>query len=363
MTFGIYYSDYLQLDKILNAQELESEKNGNVAHDEMLFIVTHQAYELWFKQVLYELAAVINVFKDPVIEDKKMGQVIHHLSRIKSIQRVLIQQIDIIETMTPLDFMEFRDLLVPASGFQSVQFKQIEIQLGIKREHRINADKEFFHSRLSASDYQALEELEGQKSLLELTDNWLGRMPFLKFNEFRFWEAYDQAVNKMLDSDSEIIRGNPTLSEREKEFQLNGLEMSRAQFESLLDREKFEELRKAGEFRLSHEGFLAALFINLYRDEPMLYTPFRYLTLLLDIDEMFTNWRQRHAMMVQRMLGAKIGTGGSSGHNYLNATTRQNRAFLDLFKLSTFLIPREDRPVLPDELRRGLGFFFHGENH
>jgi tryptophan 2,3-dioxygenase len=363
MTFGIYYGDYLQLDKVLNAQELESEKNGKLAHDEMLFIITHQAYELWFKQILFELAAVINVFEEPVIEDKKMGQVIHHLSRIKSIQRVLIQQIDIIETMTPLDFMEFRDLLVPASGFQSLQFKQIEIQLGIKRKHRINADKEFFHSRLSAADLKILDELENQRSLLELTDSWLGRMPFLKFNEFRFWEAYDHAVNKMLDSDSDIIRGNPTLSDREKEFQLNGLEMSRTQFESLLDRDKFEALRAEGEFRLSHDGFLAALFINLYRDEPMLYTPFRYLTLLLDIDEMFTNWRQRHAMMVQRMLGAKIGTGGSPGHNYLNATTRQNRAFLDLFKLSTFLIPREDLPVLPEELRRGLGFFFHGENH
>ena len=76
-------------------------------------------------------------------------------------------------------------------------------------------------------------------------------MPFLEFNEFRFWEAYDHAVNKMLDSDADIIRGNPTLSDREKEFQLNGLEMSRMQFESLLDREKFEELRGKGEFRLS----------------------------------------------------------------------------------------------------------------
>ena len=189
-----------------------------------------------------------------------MGQVIHHLSRIKSIQRVLIQQIDIIETMTPLDFMEFRDLLVPASGFQSLQFKQIEIQLGIKRKHRINADKEFFLSRLSLGDLKILEDLESQKSLLELTDTWLGRMPFLEFHEFHFWKAYDHAVNKMLDSDAEIIRGNPTLSDREKEFQLTGLEMSRTQFESLLDRDKFESLREKGEFRLSHNGFLAALF-------------------------------------------------------------------------------------------------------
>lgn len=361
MTSGIYYGDYLQLDKILGAQELESEKQGAVAHDEMLFIITHQAYELWFKQILFEFEFVIDVFTDPILEDKKMGQVIHRLSRIKSIQHVLIQQIDIIETMTPLDFMEFRDLLVPASGFQSVQFKQIEILLGIKREYRINADKEFFHSRLSSVDLKFLSELEKKPSLLELTDRWLDRMPFLEFNEFEFWKAYDQAVNKMLDSDAQIITNNPTLTDREKKFQLNDLLMTRTRFESLLDKQKFEDLRQAGEFRFSHGGFLAALFINLYRDEPMLYSPFRYLTLLLDIDELLTNWRQRHAMMVQRMLGTKIGTGGSSGHDYLSATTQQNRVFLDLFKLSTFLIPRKDLPELPEELRRSLGFFFHGE--
>lgn len=361
MTSGIYYGDYLQLDKILGAQELESEKNGKLAHDEMLFIITHQAYELWFKQILFELESIIEVFGDSTLEDKKMGQVIHRLARIKSIQRVLIQQIDIIETMTPLDFMEFRDLLVPASGFQSVQFKQLEILLGIKREYRINADKEFFHSRLSSADLKVLEELEKRPSLLELTDRWLDRMPFLEFNEFEFWKAYDKAVNKMLESDTQIIKTNPTLTDREKQSQLNELLMTRTRFESLLDKNKFEALRNSGDFRFSHGGFLAALFINLYRDEPMLYSPFRYLTLLLDIDELFTNWRQRHAMMVQRMLGTKIGTGGSSGHDYLSATTRQNRVFLDLFKLSTFLIPREDLPVLPDELRRGLGFFFHGE--
>ncbi len=94
----------------------------------------------------------------------------------------------------------------------------------------------------------------------------------------------------------------------------------------------------------------------------MLYTPFRYLTLLVDIDELFTSWRQRHAIMVQRMLGTKIGTGGSSGHDYLSRTTQQNRVFLDLFNLSTYLLPRGELPVLPSELQQGLGFFFSGKD-
>ncbi len=357
---GIYYGEYLQLDKITNAQELESEKIGKPAHDEMLFIITHQAYELWFKQILFELKSIINFFDDPVVEDKNMGVVLHRLSRIKSIQRVLIQQIDIIETLTPLDFLEFRDLLVPASGFQSIQFKQIEIMLGIEYKNRIAADREFFHSRLKTDDRLKLEQLEEQPNLLELTDHWLERMPFLEFGKFDFWIEYAAAVERMLESDSEIIQNNPTLSDREKQYQLNDLEGTRVRFQSLLDESKFNELRGKGEFRLSHQGFLAALFIHLYRDEPMLYSPCRYLTTLVDIDELFTNWRQRHAVMVQRMLGTKIGTGGSSGHDYLSATTRQNRVFIDLYNLSTFLIPKADRPALPAELRQALGFFFSG---
>ena len=138
---------------------------------------------------------------------------------------------------------------------------------------------------------------------------------------------------------------------------------TRRLFQSVLDEDKFKELQDAGEFRLSHQGFLAALFINLYRDEPMLNSPFRYLTLLVDIDELFTNWRQRHAIMIQRMLGTKIGTGGSSGHEYLSQTTKKNRVFTDLFKLSTFLLPRNELPVLPNELGQALGFFFRSGKH
>ena len=359
---GIYYSDYLQLDKILDAQQRESEKVGKPAHDEMLFIITHQSYELWFKQIIFEIESIVDIFKSPKLEERRMGRVLHRLSRVKSIQRVLIEQIDVIETMTPMDFMEFRDLLVPASGFQSIQFKQIEILMGLKRDNRIKADREFFESRLCPMDLESLDELETESTLLELTDQWLQRIPFLDFEDFEFWEVYQAAVDRMLDSDRKIIEGNSTLTPREIEFQINDLEHTRQQFLSVTNATEYDKLREAGEFRFTQDGFLAALFIHLYRDEPILYSPFRYLTLLMDIDELFTNWRQRHATMVRRMLGTKIGTGGSSGHDYLLATTRQNRVFTDLTRLSTFLIPREDLPELPKNLSQNLGFFFGGKN-
>lgn len=121
---NVQYGEYLQLDKILDAQQLKSEQNGIRAHEEMLFIITHQAYELWFKQILTELFSIVQIFDDEVLDDKKIGTANSRLERIVTIQRVLVHQVDIIETMTPLDFLEFRDLLVPASGFQSIQFKQ-----------------------------------------------------------------------------------------------------------------------------------------------------------------------------------------------------------------------------------------------
>jgi tryptophan 2,3-dioxygenase len=112
---------------------------------------------------------------------------------------------------------------------------------------------------------------------------------------------------------------------------------------------------------LSHKATLAALFIQLYRDEPLLQLPFRVLTLLMDIDEQLTNWRSSHALMAQRMLGSKIGTGGSSGHGYLKSTISNKRIFTDLFNLSTYLIPRSQLPILPESLIRNLDF--HQDRH
>ncbi|MEM8680296.1 MAG: tryptophan 2,3-dioxygenase family protein, partial [Planctomycetota bacterium] len=333
----VYYGEYLQLAKLLDAQHPKSAELGSEAHDETLFIITHQAYELWFKQILHELRSVLEIFAAEHVDDRQMGKVNARLERILLIQRLLLLQIDVIETMTPLDFLEFRDLLVPASGFQSIQFKEIEITLGLRRNQRLRTDQNFFLSRLSVEDQRLLADLEQQTSLLEATDHWLTRFPFLEFGQFRFWDEFKTAVNQMLDSDHEIIENNPTLDEEERRVQFAELTATRNSFDTLLDADAFLTARERGDFRLSHQAMLAALFIHLYRDEPMLYLPFRYLTNLLEIDERMTTWRTRHAMMVQRMLGTKIGTGGSSGHDYLSKTAAQNRVFTDLFTLSTFL--------------------------
>jgi len=130
------YRDYLQLKLLLKSQELVSDKLGKKAHDEMLFIITHQVYELWFKQILYEIDSIFEVFKIKNVDESKIGTVVSRLHRINEIIQLLIDQIKILETMTPMDFLEFRDMLTPASGFQSGQFRMIENKIGLLKNER-----------------------------------------------------------------------------------------------------------------------------------------------------------------------------------------------------------------------------------
>lgn len=358
----VYYGDYLQLDKILSAQMPESTKYGEEAHDETLFIIVHQVYELWFKQILHEVSAVIDVFSKGEVRDQELTTVVHRLKRVVKIQDLLNDQISVMETMTPQDFLAFRDYLVPASGFQSIQFKMLEISLGLKREFRIDFDKQSFYMRLEERDRNFLEDLETKTSLFELVESWLARMPFLEFGDFAFWDHYQQATQSMLDSDESIIRGNETLSEVEQRTELKELENTRASFNALFDEQAYLKLLEDGKLRLSQKAMLSALFIKQYQEEPAFNLPFQFLTCLTEIDEKLTIWRYRHAMMVQRMLGSKIGTGGSSGHEYLKRTTESNRIFKDFFDMATFLLPKDALPTLPREVRQHLGFYFHLDN-
>lgn len=356
-----YYGDYLQLDKILTAQAPESARYDAEAHDETLFIIVHQVYELWFKQILHELKAVLAVFSAEEVKDEQLTGIVHKLKRVISIQQLLNQQIAVIETMTPQDFMSFRDYLVPASGFQSVQFKMLEIGLGLKSEYRIDFDKNSFYTRLNEQDRTFLEGLEQQPSLFERIEQWLERMPFLEQGDFSFWQLYQHATDAMLSRDQEIVSGIEQIADTEREQQLAEIEKTRVKFSALLDVEQYQQLQQQGAFRLNQRAMLAALFINLYQEEPVFNLPFQLLTCLTEIDENLTIWRYKHAMMVQRMLGTKIGTGGSSGHDYLKRTTEKNRIFTDLFHMATFLLPKADLPALPKELKKRLGFYFAGE--
>lgn len=352
------YASYLKLDRILHAQELESAKRGKPAHDETLFIVIHQTYELWFKQILHELDLIQGVFGGRIVDDAELGRAVHAAERIVKIEQLLVSQIDILETMTPMDFLEFRNLLMPSSGFQSEQFRLLEIRLGLKREARLAFNDASFDVSLDPAARSRVLATEATPSLRDQVDAWLSRTPFVDHGDFHFRDAYAKALDAMLTHDMDQIRGHPHLSQAEKDVQIASLQKSRAMFDGLLDDARYAELKTQGAWTLSRRALQAALFIFLYRDEPAANAGFRMLKALMDMDETLALWRMRHALMVSRMLGRKVGTGGSAGYDYLRATADKHRAYNDLFAIATFLIPRSALPPLPESVRRSMRYSY-----
>lgn len=333
----VYYSEYLQLDKILNAQAPESDKEGIKADDEMLFIIIHQTYELWFKQILHELNIVRSIFKQPNVSDNSSDifNANCRLKRIIKILEILVSQISVLETMTPLDFLDFRDLLRPASGFQSIQFKILEALLGLEFANRFG--HEYYVSQLNESDVERVKNAENEISLMVLLNKWLERMPFA--NNDKYWggngaDFWVQFRNEYAAS----------LQENEQ----HNLQV----FDQLfINKDAYPEGR-----RLSQLAMKNALFIMMYRDFPLLHLPFELLDKLLEIDEQLSLWRHRHIHMVQRAIGKRVGTGGSSGAAYLKSAAESHMIFKEIAELNSFLMPRSKLPKLPEVLSKDLSF-------
>jgi tryptophan 2,3-dioxygenase len=343
----VYYSSYLALDKILNAQNLESALLNEPAHDEMLFIVIHQTYELWFKQILFELDDAIKILSQEKLNDNSadLQTAVHRFKRIVTILKVLVQQVDIIETMTPLDFLEFRDALRPASGFQSVQFKIIEAKLGLQFEERFG--QQHYVSQLQEQDVNLIKQVEASKNLLQLINTWLERMPF--FDDKKAWENFEPATaTEGIHAENQ----HPFWIKYQQIFNagLASAEQNNAHYFAATC------FDNNAERQLSPKACRAALFIKLYRGYPMLELPFQLLDTLLEVDNMLGNWRYRHMNMVRRMIGTRIGTGGSSGASYLQGAMDKHYIFKEIAQLNSFLINRKKLPALPESITKQLGY-------
>ncbi len=245
------YGSYLKIPELLSLQQLRSDPP---VHDELLFIVVHQAYELWFKQVLFELEAA----RDAMVADRP-ERARHLLVRVQAIERVLIEHIQVLQTMTPQDFLEFRAVLTPASGFQSAQFRELEFVSGLKDER--------FLDDLAAES----EERERLARRLAEPTLWDGFLTLMRTHGY-----------PMPEDDAE---GRAT---------------------SLV-----AMAREQGEVFAVSEG-------------------------LVDHDEALAQWRYLHVLMVEREIGAKRGTGGSSGVGYLRSTL-DKRCFPELWGLRSRL--------------------------
>ena len=235
-------------------QRLESDPP---AHDELLFIVVHQVYELWFKQLVFELSSA----RDLMLASETF-QTRHLLERCHRIEHVLIEQIPVLESMSPQDFLEFRTHLAPASGFQSVQFREVEFLSGLK-------DPQYLH-RLAGTE----EEMLRLKTRLE---------------EPSLWDAFCELLGS------------------------RGLAMPR-----------------------DDEGRRRETLLTIARDRRSYWEEFSLSEALLTHDLLFAQWRQRHVLMVERQIGSKTGTGGSTGAAYLRATLTK-RFFPELWDLRSYL--------------------------
>jgi tryptophan 2,3-dioxygenase len=349
----LYYPDYLNLKALLSCQKPVSHLKGDPCHDEMLFIIIHQTYELWFKQLIYELDSVREIFAELNIGEKRISLALHRLTRIREIQKLLNDQVRVLETMTPQEFLDFRDYLFPASGFQSFQFRLIEIKLGVKPEQRLNAR----WIRNIAEEHQSqLRQAQAEPSLFDYVERWLRNIPFREFRGYNFQDSYKEAVHRMFAFEREKIRSS--LPEGlELESALVDLEGSRETFESVYRREIHDQMIQTKARRLGFRATSASLMIMLYQDEPMLQLPARLLHMLVDVDELLNQWRYRHSQMVHRMIGVKMGTGGTLGHSYLKRTIDSHKVFGDIANLSTLLIPRRLLPDLPSVLRDQMKYY------
>jgi tryptophan 2,3-dioxygenase len=259
---AVTYSSYLRVDELLSLQQPRSE---GPEHDELLFIVIHQVYELWFKELLHELDRVMRLL---TADDLHRAQ--HTLKRILTILKVMVAQLDILETMTPLEFLSFRSRLEAASGFQSDQFRQIEFVLGSKNDQATARFPPGSRART------ALERRYAEPTLWDAFLRYLAR------------EGYPVPA-------SHLTRNVAAAVEPSSEIQ--------------------------------------HLLIDLYRRDPK---NAELCERLVDLDEGVQEWRYRHVKMVERTIGAKTGTGGSSGSMYLRTTVGRN-LFPDLWEIRSRL--------------------------
>ena len=260
---GMTYGQYLGLDQLLSAQHPVSDH-----HDEMLFIIIHQTKELWLKQIVHELDVALGLVRaDRLIEVHK------NLSRVSRIQAVMTLSWDVLTTLTPTDYMQFRDVLGSSSGFQSVQFRQFEFMLGLKESGHLRYQEE------GSPGHRALAEALARPSL---------------------WDEANAA----------LARG--------------GFPMPA----SALERDWREPYVPS--------AAVEAAWAEVYRDTESWWPLYQLAEKLVDIDDAMATWRHKHAVTVERVIGLKRGTGGTAGVPYLQSTVAK-RAFPELWTLRTQL--------------------------
>jgi tryptophan 2,3-dioxygenase len=234
----------------------------------------------------------------------------------------------------------------------------LENRLGLRPIDRLQHGQHPYSDHLQAEQKKSVLNAETSPNLFTLVQSWLERTPFLDIKEFDFWQSYISAVQDSFALEISGISRLEHLSADEKHKAKTQTELALKSFEVIFNPSNFEKAKADGDWLLSFKAVRAALLIQLYRDQPVFQLPFSLLSAVQDLDSNLTQWRYRHTLLARKMLGAKIGTGGSSGAKYLQGAADQHRIFKDLNQLVTFFIPRTKLPKLPHAIEERLGFYF-----
>ena len=356
------YDTYLQLSRLLASQrppdyqQLSPDDDPTSAtrdvrsRHELLFIVVHQAFELWFKVILSELARARDLLgridtepRPERVSESDIPRVTECIRRVNTIIPLAMGQFGIMETMSPLEFLEFRDLITPASGFQSVQFRELELLAGLPDDVRLDFEGVPYEMKLPQEDRNRLERRRNEMTLRSALYDWLARTPV---NDAfpGFTEAFLEAFSLYLDHEADAQDRNPNLAPSQKMAARKRIERQKQEARTYL-LEGDEETCRA------HRAFL---FIASYRHEPLLVSPNALVESLVEFEQGFRTFRFRHARMVERMIGQRTGTGGSPGVAYLDRTSDRYRIFGSLLEARSLLLAPNRIPPLP--ARALLGF-------
>lgn len=347
---SITYGTYLQLDRLLGAQAPPAKGAGQggptrdlLHHDELLFVVVHQVYELWFKLVLHELGYARDLLgraerpgreRADRVPERVIPTVVATIERVNEVFRVATAHWRLMETMNPAHFLQFRDAIAPASGFQSVQFREMETLAGLSEEGRSQGFGTI-KLHLSERERAAIEARKGEMTLKGALMDWLRRTPIEQAYP-AFAEAYAAAFDRYVADQVALQDANPHATEPERAAARLRLEALKKEIRAYFFGPDAEETK-------AHQAFM---FIATYREEPLLRWPSVLLDRLVEFEQIFREFRFRHARMVERMIGTRTGTGGSPGLAYLEQTTAY-RIFGNLLEARNFLIARHYLPNVP----------------
>ncbi len=352
------YWDYIKIEQLLALQNGLAPDESQLGNDEVLFITIHQIDELWFKLALRELVVVRDGLAQPRVPEQALANIVRALRRAALLMHSIAGHFALMESMTTRDFLAFRDKLSPASGFQSAQLREIEILMGLAADARIPLGAE--GSYLAAlrgfdgSDSPALRRvmarIEDRPTILDASMEWLHRTPINGSmpadaadddNVRAFVEDYLAAHTREIHStmaDAVALASTDADKQRLRDRYDAQIVSARA---FLFAEDRLEHERT----RISRIR-AAVVFIESYRELPLLAWPREVVDEMVALEQAFLVFRQRHARMVERVIGRRTGTGGSAGVDYLDQTALRYRVFSDIWAVRTLLMRKDALPGL-----------------